>query len=76
VTLAVSASSRRRAENPSKHLTRHPQYVERWGAVQYLVLDQGSDREIVEQVGEDLPHLSTAKLAQTLIIKTISARTA
>ena len=36
-----------------------------------LAVDQRRQRQVVEEVGEVLPHVSVAVLAQTLVIETI-----
>lgn len=37
-----------------------------------LIVDQGSEREVVEEVGEILPHVGVAILSETFIVKAIN----
>lgn len=36
-----------------------------------LVVDQGGQREVVEQVGEEFPDVGVAVLAQTLVVEAV-----
>lgn len=40
----------------------------------YLVLNESSQRQVIKQVCEELPHIGVAIFAQALIIKAISAQ--
>ena len=39
-----------------------------------LVVDQGGEREVVEQVGEELPHVGVAVLPQALVVEAVDLR--
>lgn len=36
-----------------------------------LVLDNGGEGEVIEELGEDLPHVGIAVFAETFIVETI-----
>jgi len=40
----------------------------------YLVVDQGRERQVVEQVGKVLPHIGVAVLAKTLVVEPVHLR--
>ena len=41
---------------------------------EYMVVDQGREGEVVEEVGEELPHVGTAVFANALVVEAVHLR--
>lgn len=76
----IVASSQRARDETSR--TSSQQHYQEWlgpagsqdvaVVVAYLIVDQGGQRQAIEQVCEDFPHTRTAILPQALIVEAIN----
>lgn len=45
-----------------------------WGQETHLVINEGSEGEVVKQIGKEPPHISVSIFPQTLVIEAVHLR--